>query len=170
MILSVFTYCRYAKCVYSKRWSWDPRCALSVRGISEFLNTHICLASQTPEPDVARSNPQQETKSRAFHHSNSSKQLCWREKPETYQVEQVWKPFLACLCDFCLILDSEILSVDQHVRVRLNHIYGFKEEAICDLQCWSSASLFTVKSLAKDTERNQGNWIIFANYSCLLWW
>lgn len=37
------------------------------------------------------------------------------EKPETYQVEQVWKLFLACLYDSYLILDPEIPSVDQHV-------------------------------------------------------
>lgn len=59
-------------------------------------------------PDVA---PQQGTKSRAFHHPTAANS----EKPETYQVEQVWKLFLACLYDSYLILDSEILSVDQHV-------------------------------------------------------
>lgn len=107
----------YSKCVYSE-------CYQSLESMNSSMHTHICMASHTPNPDVARTSPQQETESRAFHHSNSSKQLCRGEKPETYQVEQVWKLFLPCLFDFHLILDSEILSADQHVGVAVKPEYA----------------------------------------------
>lgn len=140
---------RYYPCLHTADMqSWSPRCAI---GISEFLNAHICMASR---PDVA---PQRGTKSRAFHHSNSSK----RRKPETDQVEQVWKLFLACLCD----------SIQTYWdAVKPECTCFLRRRPFSDLQCWGFASLFTVKSLAWDAERNQGDWIVFANYSCLLWW
>lgn len=85
----------------------------SVESVNSSIRTSAWL--HTRQIQMLLTSPQQEMKSRAFHHSNSSKQLRWGEKPEPYQVEQVWKLFLTCLYDSYLIFDSEILSVDQHV-------------------------------------------------------
>lgn len=98
-------------CVYG---SGGARCALSVCRIDAFLNTYICTVLHTPGPDVAPSTPQQETKSRAFHHSYSSKQSAEGGKPETCQVEQVRKQQF-CLYGFTLILVSYLPIVDQRV-------------------------------------------------------
>lgn len=164
----MFTYRRYAKCVYSERWSWGPRCALSVRGISEFLNTHICMASHTPDPDVAHKSTagDEEQSFPSFQQQQTAplRRKTWNVSGGT-GLETVSDLFIWLLFN-SWFRDTECGSA---CGLTMN-IHDFKEEAIFDLQCWSSASLFIVKSFAQDTERNQGSWIIFANYSCLLWW
>lgn len=127
----MFTFHRY---VYG---SGGARCALSVCRICAFLNTYICTVLHTPGPDVAPSTPQQEMKSRAFHHSNSSTQSAEGGKPETCQVEQVRKQQF-CLYGFTLILVSYLAIVERRVQLAQN-ICDFREVARFNLQVFFEA-------------------------------